>query len=124
MRILAALALLSVFLAIPACTHNTPTGSPPTGLLDCGVEAVTRCAPQAMPAVNTCLSNAGDWQACLIGLIPTIACGSETILACAVRQVGSSASASAQTNPADGVSARQAQRAREWIASRGYTFSP
>lgn len=124
-RMLAFLALFAAFVGLPACNHQTPEpGSPPSGIIACGSEAVTRCAPQALPAVNTCLSNPGDWQACLIGLIPTVACGSEAILACVVRDVGSKASASAQINPADTVSARQAQRAREWIASRGYTFGP
>lgn len=118
------LALLAAFLAVPACRHSPEPGQPTQlGVLDCGVDAIAKCAPAAMPAVNTCLANMTDWQACLSDLVGPALCGAESVIACVVRNQGSIAGAEAALNKQDLVSARMAERARTWISTRGYRFA-
>jgi hypothetical protein len=124
LRTSAALALLAVFLAIPACRHAPPTVPPSeVGILDCGLDVVAKCGPQALGPVNTCLASRNDWQECLLGLISPAACGAEHVLACVVRSTGSVAGSQAELNKEDMVSARMAERARAWIVLRGYRFA-
>jgi hypothetical protein len=118
---LAMLALLSVFLAIPACNHQTPAPNPLTAIIDCGESVISKCVPQALPDVTTCLGNGGDWQGCLGRLIvPEAICATQAVIACAVRSAGSVAAADAQLNAGNSVSPRIAERARTWTA--GYKF--
>jgi hypothetical protein len=123
MRTAFLLLVLALFAAHAACTHTQTPGSPPEGVLDCGAEVVNTCAAQALGPVNTCLADLGDWQGCLAGLISPAVCGAETVVGCLVRHAGSQASAAAQVNQGDEVSARVAERSRAWIRSRGYVFA-
>jgi hypothetical protein len=122
------LALLAAFLALPACTHEQNPGGPSiTGkLLNCGADAVNKCASQALGPVNTCLASLADSTEagkCLTGLIGPGLCGAETVIVCLVRQSGAVARAEAKQNADNEVSTRMAINAHDWIAARGYTFS-
>lgn len=122
------LALLSAFLALPACTHQQNPGDPSTTdkLINCGSDVVNKCASQALGPINTCLASLADSTEsgkCLTGLIGPGICGVETAIVCLVRQSGSVAKAEATANAGNEVSMRMAINAHNWIAARGYTFS-
>ncbi len=130
MRIPAALrlALLAVAMAIPACPTPTPVpdpgpgGSP--GIFTCTKDAIRDHGLVLLPAVNDCLAAPSGWEACLLGLIKPLAGITEEVVACAVQGAGRHAAAAAEANAGDQLSAIEADRARAFIKSRGYVFSP
>ncbi len=125
----ATLFLITVLLTVavaPSCAHKPDSSGTPIvgGLVDCGTDVVSRCAPQALGPVNTCLASVGgDWQGCLAGLIGPAECAAEAVVACVVRRSGSGAAAEVAVNPGNEVSERMAARARDWIATHGYSFA-
>ena len=125
MRHLAALALLSCFLALPACTHTGTPDTPTVGqkVLDCGQDVVAKCASQSLGPINSCLASAvDDPMACLSGLVGPGICAGEVVIGCLTRASGATARAEAKLNAANQVSARMADRAEAWLRLRGYTF--
>jgi hypothetical protein len=103
-----------------SCGHTPPTVS---GVISCGSEAIQRCAPTALPAVNDCLAGDGDVVACLVGLIQPVGCMTQETIACVVRKEGSSANAAAQANPSDTVDAKRASRAKEYLTRQNIRFA-
>lgn len=117
--LLAFVALAS--LSISACNHQTPVPDPLQAVIDCGESVIAKCLPQALPEVKTCLADGGDWAGCLTKLIvPQAICGTQAVIACAVKNSGAVAAADASLNPGNDVSPRMAERARQWTA--GYKF--
>jgi hypothetical protein len=126
--ILAALTIVALStICASACNHQTPTpDSPSVGskLLDCGLDAVSKCASQALPPIQTCLASVmDDPMGCLTGLVGPGICATETVIACLVRDSGATARANAKLNPGNEVGPRMGDRAEAWIKMRGYTFA-
>jgi hypothetical protein len=105
-----------------ACPRPQPPGVPTHGIVQCGTEAIQKCAPGALPAVNECLSGQGDVTDCLLGLIMPAGCVTYEVVACLVRHEGAAADHAAQANPADALDVRRARRAREFLAKTGAQF--
>ncbi len=125
------LALLAVWMAIPAgCPQPLPPpgtpGEPPAspGIFTCTVAAVRDHALVLLPAVNDCLTAPAAWEACLLSLIKPAEGITEEVLACAVQGAGRHAAAAADANSKDQLSSIEAERARAFIKSHGYVFSP
>lgn len=111
----------AVAIGVQSC-RVPPPGTPP-GPIVCTTEAIQKCWPGMIGPVNSCLTSMAAVP-CLLGLIQPTGCAVEQVIACLVqRQVGEFAAA-ARINPDDERSARAADNARQFIAERGYTFSP
>jgi hypothetical protein len=116
------LALLAMWMALPGCPK--PIGEPGhPGIVDCTVQAVRDHGLALIPRVNDCLVASASWEACLISLIAPAAGITEDVLACVVQSSGRSAAASVEANPKDSLSAIAAERARNFVRTRGYVFA-
>src|SRR4051794_33018375 len=123
MKYFAQLLCLAVF-AVAACPKPPPgPGEPRPSVIACGTAAVEKCAPQALPAVNECLSGTGDVTSCLLSLIQPAGCVTYETVACLVRHEGAAAEHASQANSGDTRDARRAARAREFISKQGVQFS-
>lgn len=117
-----------LFVLALSCTPKPPTpenpGSPRPAIVKCGVDAVTKAAPKALPLVNECLAAiSGDVTSCLLGLIKPAIDITYEVIVCLTRNEGAAANAAAQANPENTVDARRAARAREFLAGQGVQFA-
>lgn len=117
------LLLLAVLPLATGCPKPTPGPvGPHPSVIQCGIEAVSKCAPQALPAVNECLSGAADPNACLLGLIQPGGCLTFAVIACLVGHEGAAADRAAAANPDDARDALIGNRARDFLGSQGVTL--
>lgn len=116
------------------CPKPTPGPGEPHagGPLHCGTQAISACAPKALPVIYSCLDGTGDATACLMGLIAPVGCAAYEVVACLVRGEGAKAEhmAQAETPTAVGVMGqvgpaywRRAARAKEFLEKTGAHFS-
>jgi hypothetical protein len=120
----AALGFVLLVIVLGACPKPPPTGpGQPPGPVQCGTQAVEKCAAQAVPSVNDCLSGMSDIQSCLIGLIRPAGCLTYEVVACVTRHEGDAARAASRENPGDTRDARRAARAKEYLDKQGVTFA-
>lgn len=110
-------------MAIPACAHTPPPTSP-GGIIDCTTAAVRGHAIEIIPRVNDCLAAPSSWEACLLSLIVPALGITEDVVACTVQARGRSFATAAEANTRDSLSAIAAERARQFVKSRGYVFGP
>lgn len=112
-------AIMLVTLAAPYGCRVPPPETPGGRVLECGTEAVRRCWPTVLPAVNSCLAQPGEdakTGECLATLIQPTVCGAEEVVRCMVKKSGDDAGQAAARNPDDVVSARMVRRARGWLS--------
>ena len=118
------LALLSVFMAVPACvTGGTPTptnpGSPGTTFKNCTTQALETAAQGILGAVTQAIAT-GDYVAALAGLVTQygaaeVACAVEL----AVNELQKRADATPSTAAIDPVLLTQISNGKSWLASNG-----
>jgi hypothetical protein len=120
------LTVLVAALSVTACPHPGPgPGEPGVGskIVHCGTDAVAKCAPGAMPAVNECLAGTSDITSCLMSLIQPAGCVTYEVIACLTRREGTASRRAADANPDDTVSKRKASRAEEFLSKQGVQFA-
>jgi hypothetical protein len=123
-RVAAHFLILTLVLFFPACPHPVPgTVEPHPGIVQCGTEAISRCAPGAVPAVNECLAGTGEITSCLLGLIQPAGCITYEVIACLTRHEGAAAERAFEANPADVRDQRRAARAQEFLDKTGAQFA-
>jgi hypothetical protein len=123
-RLAAYLVIGCLALFFPACPKPPPGPvEPHPTVVECGTNAVAKCAPSALPAVNECLAGTGDVVSCLLGLIQPAGCVTFEVIACLVRHEGAAARQAFELNPTDVRDQRRAARAQEFINKTGTQFS-
>lgn len=119
-RWLVGLALLGA--CYSGCATTTPVvNNVLSAVIDCGVPKIHDLAISLVPTVETIVAKRGDgWEDDLIAL------GKKTLedaVACAVRQVETTAFASSAASPSDALSAVKAKRAQQYAKARGFRFA-
>lgn len=117
-------AAIAIAIACIACPHPVPgTVEPHPGIVQCGTNAVQKCAPGAVPAVNGCLAGTSEIVSCLLGLIQPAGCITYEVIACLTRHEGRAAERAYAANPDDTRDRRRAMRAAEFLEKTGATFA-
>ncbi len=112
--------LLAVYFA--GCKTGGPEG--PTGpmVFDCSKQAVSDNWAHAYPQVMHCLTAIiADPVACL-DAVPVAAKVAVDVVACIVRDVGKEAGMREGDKDVDAVTVRKAERSREYLSRRQWTF--
>ena len=117
--------VLLIVIACMGCPKPTPGTVEPghPGIVECGTNAVERCAPSALPAVNECISGQSDVVSCLLGLIQPAGCITYEVIACLTRHEGAAAQGAYAANPDDTRDKRRAARAKEFLDKTGAKFA-
>lgn len=130
--IVGALIGIAAALLVSGCAHPAPSpGEPPRpGLIACGSDAITACAPKVASYVIGCLDGTGDVSACLWAIPALVGCAGYEVIACATRREGAVAEHAAQAEGerrglVGGPSAnwRRAARAKDFLARTGAKFN-
>ena len=118
------LALISVFMAVPACsTTGTPTptnpGSPGTVFKNCSSQAAEQAAQQILGAVTQALAT-GNYIGALAGLVTTygqaeVACAVEL----AINELQKRVDATPTTQAVDPVLLTQISNGKSWLETYG-----
>jgi hypothetical protein len=110
---------------VAGCPKPSPgvEAGPHPGVVQCGTNAVEKCAPSALPAVNGCLTGRGDITSCLISLIHPAACWTYEVVVCLTRHEGAAAQRAYDLNPQDTRDGWRAQRAKEFLDKQQVQFS-
>lgn len=114
--------VLCLVVLLVACPKPGPGPVSHPNPIQCASEAVQKCAPGALPAVNECLSGTGNVVDCLLGLIMPAGCLSYETICCLVRHEGSAAQHAYEVNHEDTRDHWRAQRARQFLTETGATF--
>ena len=116
--------MIAMMCLLAACPKPGPgPGQPPApGVVQCSADAVQKCAAQALPAVNECLSGQGDITVCLIGLIQPAGCITYEVVVCLTRHEGAASMHAFEENVNDSRDAWRANRAREFLDKQQVRF--
>lgn len=119
---LMAIAGLAAALLLGSC-RPPKDGTTWTGqAISCATDAVRHQWGRVYPQVQNCLvSIAEEPGQCLDAIPAALSVGIE-VVACIVRGSGDEATAQSRANPRDVVSARKADRAQQYLMSKGFVF--